>query len=143
MFSLAHSLSRRPVHCREATRSYCFKEAWPPMTKYWYTATTKDGKPVALYVETYEAAIKHDLDQGQARSLIHSVWHGDIPADEHVRHHALALGAFKLHVRAPGFTPIGEIYEAESIPPGLGHSWTGGTLREPQTCAVVVYEYFV
>jgi hypothetical protein len=113
------------------------------MTKYWYTATTKDGKPVTLYVETYDAAIEHDLEQGPASSLIHSVWHGDAPAEEDQRHHALALGAFRLHVRAPGFTPIGEIYEAESIPPRLGHSWSGGTLGESQTCATVVYEDFV
>ena len=113
------------------------------MTKYWYTATTKDGKPVTLYVETYDAAIEHDLDQGPASSLIHLVWHGDVPAEEEERHYALALGAFSLHVRAPGFTHIGKVYEAESIPPGLGSSWSGGTLREPQTCAAVVREHFV
>jgi hypothetical protein len=113
------------------------------MTKYWYTATTKDGKPVTLYVETYDDAIEHDLEQGPARSLIHSVWHGEPPTEESARHRALALGAFRLHVRAPGFTPIGEIYEAESIPLKLKGVWSGGTLREPQTCAVVVFEDFV
>jgi hypothetical protein len=113
------------------------------MTKYWYAASTKDEKPVTLYVETYAAAIEHDLEQGPTRSLIHSVWDGDAPGDEEQRHYLLALGAFRLHVRAPGFTPIGKVYEAESIPPSLGSCWSGGTLSEPHTCAVVVYEQFV
>jgi len=113
------------------------------MTKYWYTATTKDGKPVTLYVETYDAAIEHDLEQGVARSLIHSVWDGAAPSDETERHRCLARGAFMLHVMAPGFTPIGKIYEAESIPQRLKGTWSGGTLKDPQTCATVVFEDFV
>ena len=110
------------------------------MTKYWYTATTKHGKPVTLYVETYDAAIEHDLEQGPARSLIHSVLLGDVPLGEEERHYALALGAFRLHVRAPGYTPVEKIYEAESIPKGLKGTWSGGALNDPQTCAVVVYD---
>jgi hypothetical protein len=113
------------------------------MTKYWYTATTKNGKRVTLYVETYDAAIEHDLERGPSSSLIDFVVHGDVPADDQQRHYALALGAFRLHVTAPGFTPVGKIYEAESIPSGLKGVWAGGTLKEPQTCAVVVYEHFV
>jgi hypothetical protein len=113
------------------------------MTKYWYAATTKDGKPVTLYVETYDAAVEHDLEQGPTSSLIHLVSVGDIPVSEEERHYALALGAFNLHVRAPGFTPVGKVYEAESIPTNLEGVWSGGTLQEPQTCAVIVYEHFV
>jgi hypothetical protein len=102
------------------------------MTKYWCTATTKNGKPVTLYVETYDAAIEHDLEQGPASSLIHSVLHGDIPPDEAQRHYALALGAFRIHVRAPGFSALGKIYEAESIPAGLEGFWSGGTFKDGQ-----------
>jgi len=38
--------------------------------KYWYTATTQNGNRVTLYVETYDAAIEHDLQQAPAGSLI-------------------------------------------------------------------------
>ena len=110
------------------------------MTKYWYAATTKHGKRVTLYVETYDSAIEHDLQQAPSGSLIYWAFSHDVPADEEQRHRALARGAFMRHTKAPGFTPVGKIYETDSIPKGLEGSWGGGTVKEPQTCAVVVYE---
>jgi len=110
------------------------------VTKYWYAATTKDGKPITLYVETYDAAIEHDLEQAPASSLIYWVFLHDVPTDDEQRHYALALGAFRRHTMAPGFTPVGKIYETDAIPKGLESSWVGGTIKEPETCAVIVYE---
>ena len=110
------------------------------MTKYWYTATTRDGTRNTLYTETYDAAIEHDLEQGIAGSLICSVTASrEAPSEGELRHRALALGAFRICTRAPGFTPVGKIYETDSIPPGLEPVWVGGSLDEPQTCALVVY----
>ena len=110
------------------------------MTKYWYAATTKDGKRVTLYVETYDAAIEHDLEQAPSGSLIYWAAFHEIPTDEEQRHRALARGAFMRHTKAPGFMPVEKIYETDSIPKGLEDFWAGGTVKEPQTCAVVVYE---
>ena len=110
------------------------------MTKYWYAGTTKDETRATLYAETYDAAIEHDLEQGLAGSLIRSVTASrDVPTDEEQRHRALALGAFRICTRAPGFTPVGKIYETNSIPRGLETVWIGGSLDEPQTCALIVY----
>jgi hypothetical protein len=110
------------------------------MIKYWCAATTKEGKPVKLYVETYDAAIDHDVEQAPSCSLIYWASGHSIPTDEEQRHHALALGAFRRHTMAEGYTPVGEIYETDSIPKGLEDSWVGGTVKEPAVCAVIVYE---
>ncbi len=110
------------------------------MVKYWYAATTKDGKPVTLYVETYDAAIEHDIEQAPSSSLIYWASSHTIPADEERRHHALALGAFRRLTVAPGYTPVAKMYETDSIPKGLEDSWVGGNIKGPSVCAVVVYE---
>jgi hypothetical protein len=110
----------------------------PTMTKYWYTATSQNGKRLTLYVETYDAAIEHDLQQAPAGSLIHCVTDA-APASEQDRHAALALGAFTRHVAARGLAPITKIYEADSIPKSLDSFWLGG-FKEPQTCTVIVFE---
>jgi hypothetical protein len=111
------------------------------MTKYWVIGTKKNGEPVNLYVETNDAAVEHDLEQAPSGSLIFGYAVGGfIPVNDVDKHLALAHGAFSLHVRAPEFTSAGKIYETDSIPKGLEGFWCGGTLKEPHTCAVVIYE---
>ena len=102
-------------------------------------ATKRNGKPITLYVETYDAAIEHDLAQGEVGSLIRYATGGGVPGDEAERHCALALGAFMRRTREPALEPVGKIYETDSIPKGLESFWSGGSVKD-QTCAVVVYE---
>src|SRR5690349_9925536 len=108
------------------------------MTKYYKTSTTKDGKCIRLYVETYPEAIDQDLEQGESGSLIRYATGGTVPPDEMGKHRALAFGSFMLHSRGPGLAPIGKISETESIPRGLESFWCGGSVDD-ETCAVVVY----
>jgi len=101
-------------------------------------ATKRNGKPVTMYVETYDEAIEYDLAQGEVGSLIHYA-NGGVPLVENRKHYVLALGAFMRRTRDPALEPVGKICETDFIPKGLESFWSGGSVKD-QTCAVVVFE---
>lgn len=111
-----------PLHARRAS---CIVEneliQIPIVKKFWKAFGTRAGKPVALYVETTDALVASDLDQGAHGSLISRSCSGRIPNSEIERHLWLAIGAFRRHVRTPEVGSVGVAIEVDSIPLQLDH----------------------